>query len=78
MQIDKTKIGIRYSPYVIAEMSGNHNQSLDRAIKMVEAAAKTGVNALKLQTYTAETITLDNKSSSSSMFRASIGVFPHL
>jgi len=52
-------IGRTYPPFVIAEMSGNHNQSLKRALKIVEEAAKAGAHALKLQTYTADTMTLD-------------------
>ena len=52
-------IGAEYSPFIIAEMSGNHNQSLDRALEIVEAAAKSGAHALKIQTYTPDTMTLD-------------------
>jgi pseudaminic acid synthase len=52
-------IGSGYSPFIIAEMSGNHNQSLERALEIVEATAKTGVHALKIQTYTPDTMTLD-------------------
>ena len=52
-------IGKNYPPFIIAEMSGNHNQSLERALEIVEAAAKTGAHALKIQTYTPDTMTLD-------------------
>lgn len=53
------KIGSDQPPFVIAEMSGNHNQSLERALEIVEAAARTGAHALKIQTYTPDTMTLD-------------------
>ena len=53
------QIGAGSPPFIIAEMSGNHNQSLDRALEIVEAAAKSGAHALKIQTYTPSTMTLD-------------------
>lgn len=48
------------SVFIIAEMSGNHNQSLERALTIVDAAAEAGAHALKIQTYTADTITMKN------------------
>lgn len=59
IKIESREIGSGISPFVIAEMSGNHNQSLERALEIVEAAAKTGAHALKIQTYTPDTMTLD-------------------
>jgi N-acetylneuraminate synthase len=59
IQIAARKVGIDHPPFCIAEMSGNHNQSLDRALEIVDAAAAAGAHALKIQTYTADTMTLN-------------------
>lgn len=59
IHIGQRAIGTDFAPFIIAEMSGNHNQSLDRALEIVDAAAAAGAHALKLQTYTADTITLN-------------------
>ena len=59
LKIADKLIGKNHPPFIIAEMSGNHNQSLGRALEIVEAAAKTGAHALKIQTYTPDTMTLD-------------------
>lgn len=58
IKIGNFTIGDQHKPFVIAEMSGNHNQSLERALELVDAAARAGAHALKLQTYTADTITM--------------------
>jgi pseudaminic acid synthase len=61
MKIADREIGEHVPPFIIAEMSGNHNQSLERALEIVDAAAEAGAHALKIQTYTADTMTLDLK-----------------
>ena len=59
IKIGKYTVGLGNRPFVVAEMSGNHNHSLERALAIVDAAAAAGVQAVKLQTYTADTMTLD-------------------
>lgn len=59
MKIAQQTVGIANCPFIIAEMSGNHNQSLERALEIVDAVANTGAHALKIQTYTPDTMTLD-------------------
>lgn len=61
IQLGDKVIGSNHRPFIIAEMSGNHNQSLDRALEIVEEAAKAGADAIKLQTYTADTMTIDER-----------------
>ncbi|MCP3932993.1 MAG: pseudaminic acid synthase [Bacteroidetes bacterium] len=61
IEIAGYKIGRGQPPFIIAEISANHNQSLKRALKIVDEAAAAGVHAVKLQTYTADTMTLDIK-----------------
>jgi len=59
MKINNTDIGEKHPTYIIAELSGNHNQDKTNALKLIEEAYKCGANAVKLQTYTADTITIN-------------------
>ncbi|MDP3278769.1 MAG: pseudaminic acid synthase [Deltaproteobacteria bacterium] len=58
LQIGSRKVGPGYPTYIIAELSGNHNQNYDEAVRLVHAAKDTGADAIKLQTYTADTLTI--------------------
>ena len=60
MQIAGRDIGYGYSPYIIAELSANHNGSLSRALESIQAAQDAGASAVKIQTYTADTITINS------------------
>jgi pseudaminic acid synthase len=59
IQIENITIGTGHKPFVIAEMSGNHNQSIERAMAIIDAAADAGAHAVKLQTYTPDTMTIN-------------------
>lgn len=60
IQIDGRSIGVDYAPYVIAELSANHNGSFERAQQLITIAAEAGADAVKLQTYRPDTITLNS------------------
>jgi len=60
IKIGRRVVGEKHPPFIVAEMSGNHNQSIDNALALVDAAAAAGADAIKLQTYTADTMTIDH------------------
>ncbi|MEK6218364.1 MAG: pseudaminic acid synthase [Psychrobacter sp.] len=62
LEINGRKIGKNFPPYIIAEMSANHNGDINNAFKIIEMAKRSGADAVKLQTYTPDTITFDSKS----------------
>lgn len=61
-KIGRHLVGVGCQPYVVAEMSGNHNGDINRALKLIRAAKEAGAHAVKLQTYTADTMTIDHDS----------------
>jgi pseudaminic acid synthase len=61
IKIGNTYVGHQHKPFIIAEMSGNHNQSLERAKEIIKIAATTGAHAVKLQTYTPDTMTINHR-----------------
>ena len=60
IEIDGKRIGNQYSPYIVAEMSGNHNMKIENALAIIKKAKECGADAIKLQTYTADTITINH------------------
>jgi len=63
IEINQCPIGTGETPYIVAEMSGNHNGDIERAFQILDAAKKAGADAVKIQTYRPDTITIDHSSS---------------
>src|SRR5262245_10562753 len=71
LTINNQRIGSGAPVYVVAELSANHNQSLERALELIRVAAECGANAVKIQTYTADTLTIDSDAEDFKIFRGS-------